>query len=153
MEDNPRNNTGALLLDVPSGNKLFNTEGDEIGSLSHVVIDLNTGCALYAVVSMGAVLGMGGRLSAIPWQTIQMGPGENEYVLNVPAEKLKHGPSFDRRDWQKTVNHDWLNSLFTYYGYESPWGTERSVGHDTGPEAYPRSAGGPGDVGPTSTTS
>ncbi len=149
MENNPRKNSGALLLDVPSGNRVLNNDGNEIGSLSHMVIDLNTGCLLYAVISTGSVLGMGGKLSAVPWQTLRLGPEEGQYVLDVPVDKLKLGPVFDRRNWQQTVNRDWLKSLFTYYGYQSPWETQQAVAQGAGPEVYPRQAGGSGDVGPT----
>lgn len=156
MGENLHNVPAALLLDVPSGNRLYNTDGDEIGSLSHVVLDLNNGCALYAVVSTGAVLGMGGRLSPIPWQMLQMGPEENHFILNVDPEKLKLGPAFDRKDWQQTINEDWLNSLFTYYGYRRSGGVgaamNREMEPQAGPDVYPRSAEGPEDAGPTRTT-
>jgi sporulation protein YlmC with PRC-barrel domain len=53
------------------GTKVKSSQGDEIGVIKDVVIDRNSGCMAYTVLSAegggGTASGGGGKLVAVPW--------------------------------------------------------------------------------------
>jgi sporulation protein YlmC with PRC-barrel domain len=49
------------------GDAVVNSQVDELGKVSDIMIDVRSGRIAYAVLSFGGVLGVGGKLFAIPW--------------------------------------------------------------------------------------
>ena len=85
--------------------KARNPEGESIGDISDVVIDRDTGCIAYAVLSYGGILGFGEKHFAIPWEAVHASPGEKVAVVDTDKRILDaaHGFSRDRMpregDW------------------------------------------------------
>src|SRR5687767_5024307 len=48
-----------------TGDPIYNTAGEKLGKVEELMIDVVTGRVAYAVLSFGAVLGVGGKLFAI----------------------------------------------------------------------------------------
>lgn len=49
------------------GDDVRNTSGDDLGTITDLMIDLTDGAVRYAVLSFGGVLGMGDKLFAVPF--------------------------------------------------------------------------------------
>ena len=96
-------------------------QGDSIGEVKEVVIDPNTGRVAYAVVSFGGFLGMGEKLFAIPFKALQYNWTENEYVLDVPRERLEEAPGFDDDNWPMMADEQWNRDVHTYYALPPYW--------------------------------
>jgi len=54
------------------GNDVYNSAGEELGSIKDIMIDVPRGRVAYAVLSRGGVLGIGDKLFAIPWGALTL---------------------------------------------------------------------------------
>ena len=98
------------------GKDVRNAQGEDLGDIKDLVIDLNNGRIQYVVLSFGGFLGLGDKLFAYPIRAFKPAADHDELVLNVPKEKLKHAPGFDSKsspDWDKA---DYRNQVDRYFG-------------------------------------
>lgn len=49
------------------GDKVVTADGEHVGKISDIMLDVRSGRIAYAVLSEGGFLGMGATLHAIPW--------------------------------------------------------------------------------------
>lgn len=103
------------------GNDVRNRTGDDLGKIEEIMIDTTTGRVSYAVLSFGGFLGLGDKLFAIPWQSLQLDPEDHSFILDVDKETLENAPGFDKDDWPETDDRKWLESVYTYYGHDPYW--------------------------------
>jgi len=103
------------------GDNVRNNEGEDLGKLEEIMIDLDEGRVAYAVLSFGGFLGMGNKLFAIPWEALTVDTENEEIVLNVQKDVLEDAPGFDKDNWPDTTNRNWLVEVYTYYGYDPYW--------------------------------
>ena len=52
------------------GTTVYNRNGDNIGSINHLMIDKVRGQVEYAVMSTGGFLGIGENYSPVPWDSL-----------------------------------------------------------------------------------
>jgi len=81
------------------GSSVANSQGDTLGKIDDLVIDPTTGRIIYAALSHGSVLGLGGKLFAVSWEALTLQPDGKTFVLNVPKETLDSAPGFDKNHW------------------------------------------------------
>ena len=98
---------------------LENNEGENLGSIDNLMINLQTGLVEYAVVEFGSFLGMGGKLFAIPFKELRVNPGKKVFVFNRDKDYLKKSPGFDKTHWPDTNDH-YFDYVDNYYGTENP---------------------------------
>lgn len=103
------------------GDNVRNMQGEDLGKLEEIMIDLDEGRVAYAVLSFGGFLGMGDKLFAIPWEALSVDTENHELVLNVQRELLENAPGFDKDHWPKTGDRQWLVDVYSYYGYDPYW--------------------------------
>jgi sporulation protein YlmC with PRC-barrel domain len=77
--------TPGVLLSTATllGSEVRNPQGEDIGDLNHLLIDPHTGRIMYAVITMGAILGMGGETVQVPWETLQVARDGRTFVLHA----------------------------------------------------------------------
>jgi sporulation protein YlmC with PRC-barrel domain len=94
------------ILPVSSlvGDRVVNLEGEDLGKIEEVMLDLERGTVAYAVLSFGGVLGFGDKLFAIPWEALQVDEGNNQVLLNVSKGELKEADGFDKYQWPDTAD-------------------------------------------------
>ena len=62
--------SGSLIAaEKVNGTSVYNTAGDKLGSIDDIMLDKNSGRAIYAVMSFGGFLGMGEKFHPLPWST------------------------------------------------------------------------------------
>jgi sporulation protein YlmC with PRC-barrel domain len=103
------------------GTQVVNTQGENLGRLEELMLNLNNGRVDYAVVSFGGILGIGDKLFAVPWQALQVDQSNEQIIMNVTREKLEKAPGFDKDNWPQSYKHDWLVEVHDYYGF--PYGS------------------------------
>ena len=86
----------AFMVEKIIGSKVLNMKGEELGVIKDIVIDIDTGRALYAVMDFGSFLGMGGKLFPVPWQSLASLPSEGIFFLDISKEKLEKAPGYDK---------------------------------------------------------
>jgi sporulation protein YlmC with PRC-barrel domain len=75
------------------GSKVKNLQGEKVGTVQHLLINPRTGLVLYAVVSMGGLLGMGEETLIVPWQALEVARDDNALVLNISQQWLQQTPA------------------------------------------------------------
>lgn len=110
-----------LSASTLTGDEIRNPEGETLGKLEEIMLDVDDGCVSYAVLSFGGILGIGNKLFAIPWEALTLRPEEHAFVVNIDKETLENAPGFDKDNWPKTVDREWLTGVYDYYGYEPYW--------------------------------
>jgi len=87
--------------------KVKNKANEDLGKIDDFVMHLDSGKIAYAVLSFGGVLGIGNKLFAVPWNVLSMKMDSREFILDVPKERLKNAPGFDKDNWPDMANPDW----------------------------------------------
>ena len=79
--------------------KVVNLEGQDIGQIEELMIDVTTGRVAYAVLAFGGFLGIGNKYFALPWSAITVDEARKRFVVNVTKESLGNMPGFDKAHW------------------------------------------------------
>ncbi|MDG6257425.1 MAG: PRC-barrel domain-containing protein [Methanomicrobiaceae archaeon] len=108
-----------------AGSSVRNPQGDEIGSIKDVMIDINDGCIACTALSFSGFMGLGEKIYAVPWEALEYNASDNAFILNVPIERLEKGPCFEGETWPKTADREWLAGMYTHFGVNPPW--ERGI--------------------------
>lgn len=98
------------------GDTVRNLQGEDLGDIEELMINLHDGCIAYAVLSFGGIAGIGDKLFAIPWKALQLRPEEHAFVLDIRKEKLENAPGFDKDNWPNMADIDWANRVNNFYG-------------------------------------
>ena len=104
-----------------NGDYVKNTDGERLGHIEDLMIDLDSGQIAYVVLSFGGFLGIGNKLFAIPWQAFQLDAENKEFFLNVSEAKLKNAPGFDKDNWPDMTSREWGQTIYDYYEYTPHW--------------------------------
>jgi sporulation protein YlmC with PRC-barrel domain len=104
---------------------VYNTENEKLGKIEDLVIDSSSGKIRYGVLSFGGFLGMGEKLFAVPWASLQMAPKstassagtvrEDYYVLDVSKDALKNAPGFDKKSWPDFADPNFTAKIEAFY--------------------------------------
>jgi len=102
-----------------TGENVYNLKDESIGDIKDLMIDLNNAEVVYAVLSFGGFLGIGNKLFAIPLQALQFSGKDDKIRLDVSKEKLENAPSFDKDNWPKTGDDEFVDSVYSHYNVKS----------------------------------
>jgi hypothetical protein len=115
----PTKPTRLLYASAAIDDRVRNPAGEPLGQVKEFAIDLETGRIAYAVLAFGGLLGVGRKLFAIPWQALTLDEDRNEFILDVDREMLEDAPGFDRDEWPATPDREFVEQVYSYYGYEA----------------------------------
>jgi sporulation protein YlmC with PRC-barrel domain len=104
-----------------TGNRVINRDGEDLGKIENLMIDLENGRIAYAVLSFGGFLGLGDKLFAIPWETLALDTAQNRFVLGISRELLEKAPGFDKNNWPDMSDPAWGVRLYSFYGRKPYW--------------------------------
>jgi sporulation protein YlmC with PRC-barrel domain len=113
----PRVMTASTL----EGDDIVNRQGDKLGELEEIMLDVTSGRIAYAVLSTGGFLGLGDKLFAIPWSALTMDPENKCFILDVDKERLKQAPGFDKDHWPTMADQTWARQIHSYYRAQPYW--------------------------------
>jgi uncharacterized protein (TIGR02271 family) len=116
-------------LDALTGATVYDNDGDKIGSVGQVFIDPATGGAAWLTVRTG-LFGTGESFVPASEATFD---GSDDVRVGYTKDFVKDAP---RVDSDGELSDSDTDTLYTYYGFGSPTGTDtRGAGHDTsGPD-------------------
>lgn len=117
----PEERAGVLSASTMMGDSVRNPQGEDLGKVEDLVVDLDAGCIAYAVLSFGRYLGRRDKHFAVPWEALRIAPHERRVVLDISKERLENAPGFAKDNWPKTVDREWLRGVYAYYGYTPYW--------------------------------
>jgi hypothetical protein len=103
------------------GNPVKNDSEENLGTIEDFMLDLRTGKVAYAILSFGGFLGMGDKLFAVPWKAMTVDMIDHVFRLNVPKERLKQAPGFDKDNWPDIGDMTWQQRVFGFYNGSPYW--------------------------------
>jgi sporulation protein YlmC with PRC-barrel domain len=98
------------------GDDVMNRQGDNLGDIKEIMIDMQSGQVAYAVLSFGGVMGIGEKLFAVPWQALQLDTANKCFTLDVSKDQLQNAPGFDKDAWPDMQDVGWQQQVSSFYG-------------------------------------
>lgn len=94
------------------GTNVQTSEGDAIGEVKDVIVDKN-GQVTHAVISHGGTMGVGAKLTAVPWSVVgSMMQGDR---LVMDQASLERAPSFSDGEWPNMTTSTWSSDADSYW--------------------------------------
>lgn len=98
-----------------TGNSVHNGQGEDLGNIEDLMVDLSSGEVNYAVLSFGGFLGIGDKLFAVPLQAMRLDTQNKAFVLDESKERLENAPGFDKDNWPDAADNEWQQQVRSYY--------------------------------------
>jgi hypothetical protein len=103
------------------GTSVKNPQGEDLGEIKTLMLDLAHGRIAYAVLSFGGVMGLGDRLFAIPWSALTIDSEDEKFILDAPKERLKAAKGFDKDNWPDFADPAFHETTYKHYGQAPYW--------------------------------
>jgi len=103
------------------GMNVRNKQGETLGRIDDLVIDMKTGDVRYAALGVGGVAGIGSKLFAVPWSSMTFVFGEpsnkndRHFVLDMSQDDFNRSPGFDSSHWPNVADPKWAASVDKHY--------------------------------------
>jgi len=76
--------------------KVQNPEGENIGDITDIAVDRDSGCIAYAMLAHGGILGFGEKHFAIPWEAVRVRSREKIAIVDTDKKTLDNASGFTR---------------------------------------------------------
>jgi sporulation protein YlmC with PRC-barrel domain len=113
-----RRTLGALSL---IHDRVVNLDGQDIGRIEELMIDVTTGRVAYAVLSFGGFMGIRNKLFALPWSSLTVDETKKRFVVNVTRESLDSMPGFDKDNWPDLGDLEYAQGVYRQWGATPYW--------------------------------
>jgi sporulation protein YlmC with PRC-barrel domain len=121
-QTNPENKFRRVLAaSTLAGDRVRNSEGEDLGKISDIMIDIERGRVAYAVLSFGGVMGIGDKLFAVPWAALALDEDEKCFLLEIEKGSLEAAPGFDKDNWPDMADIVWGSKIYRFYGATPYW--------------------------------
>lgn len=87
------------------GDKVYNLEGEHMGAIEDIMIDIHSGKIEYVVIEFGGFLTIGEKYFAIPFRLLHVDTEKKGFIFNQSKEMLEKAPGFDMSHWPETNFH------------------------------------------------
>lgn len=113
----PRLMTASTL----EGNRVVNRQGETLGEITEIMLDVPRGRIAYAVMSAGGFLGVGDKLFALPFSALTLDTDRKCFILDAAKEKIESAPGFDKDRWPDSADLTWQRDVHGHYGRTPYW--------------------------------
>jgi sporulation protein YlmC with PRC-barrel domain len=103
------------------GYRVKSPQGEDLGKLEEIMIDMEAKRIAYAIVSFGGFLDLGDKWVPVPWEALTFKPDEKLLILQIEKEKLQKAPNFEKATLPELANRQWGVVIHAYYGYPPYW--------------------------------
>lgn len=98
-----------------AGMAVRDAEGDAVGDIKDVTLDLKTGRVVYAVLDPDGTPGFGRRYIAVLPHNLSLTAAGGTLVLNVGKQQLGAAPSFDPARWPSADDQTFVTQVSQYW--------------------------------------
>lgn len=103
------------------GMEIVDNEGEVVGELSDILLDLRRNHIGYAVVALRHARGDGERMVAIPWNALFQDEDASHFVINAPRERIEEAPLLPSDLAAKGLDGDVAVFAHSYFGTRPYW--------------------------------
>lgn len=104
-----------------AGDKVVNRDGENLGDIKDLMIDVDQNRVAYAVLEFGGFLGLGSKLFAVPLSAMEIDPENHRFIFDQDQESLKTAPGFDKDHWPNFSDRVWGSEVHSHYGVRPYW--------------------------------
>jgi hypothetical protein len=104
------------------GTKVYNKAGEKLGTIHSVMINKTSGHVVYALLSFGSFLGLGGNVYPVPWPMLDYDPDRDGYVVELTREQIENAPSLRLDEADRPHQRSEEELVYAYYGQVPHWG-------------------------------
>ena len=119
----------AFMVEKIIGSKVINLKGETLGKIENLVVDIDTGRIVYAILDFGGFLGIGSKLFPVPWESLAALPLEGIFFLNQSKEQIEKAPAFEKKNLPDMGDVHWGAGILKHYGVP---GHEQRYGYGYG---------------------
>jgi sporulation protein YlmC with PRC-barrel domain len=118
-----RDHTSPKVLSASTicGDAVVNADGEDLGQIEELMVDLDNGRIAYAVLSFSGFLGIGDKLFAIPFDALRLDAENQRFVLDLPRERLEQAPGFEKGRWPDFADERFGQQVYGYYDVQTYW--------------------------------
>jgi sporulation protein YlmC with PRC-barrel domain len=124
-EDNASPGPAIMAVDTLEGDRVVDRDGQSLGAIDDIVVDVERGIIAYAVMSCGGDRAAGEKLCAIPWSALTLDADRHCFVFDGARERLASAPAFGHDMWPAMADAAWAIGLHAWYGVPPYWAPER----------------------------
>ncbi len=120
-KDHPGPGPHVMAASTLTRDKVVNPQGETLGDLQEIMLDVPRGRVAYAVLSAGGFLGLGEKYFAIPWGALTLDVESKRFILDIDRERLTNAPGFDKNNWPSAADETWNREVHSYYNTRPYW--------------------------------
>jgi len=109
------------------GKNVENSQGENLGEIKDLIVDIGTQRVRYAVLASGGTLGLGDKLFAYPISAFKPQADGDKLVLNIDKDKLKDAPGFDKGKWPEWTDNRYRGQVDRYFKTDTAKAAPRSA--------------------------
>ena len=114
----PRLMTASTL----EGDDVMNRQGETLGEIKEIMIDVPRGRVAYAVMASQGFLGAGRKFFALPWAALTLDPEHKCFLMDADKQRFENAPGFDKDHWPSSADFDVLQEqIHSYWGVRRYW--------------------------------
>lgn len=103
------------------GRSLTDSKGREAGRIHAIVLDLDQGAAIYALVGTGGALDFGDAFVPVPFSVMKVAR-DGTVRMTVEADALNKSPRLDEAQFSRLNAHDRMKEIYGRYAVPLPSG-------------------------------
>jgi sporulation protein YlmC with PRC-barrel domain len=113
----PRSTHPTISANRVEGTAVYNQAGERIGKINDLMIEKVSGQVTSAIMTFGAVLGVGGDRYPLPWSLLTYDTDLNGYVID--ERRLKGAPSASGDSADGDL--PWREAVYSYWAVAPYW--------------------------------
>lgn len=125
---NPQSQAQAMRSNITAdelrGMTVLDQSGKDIGKISDVMVDNDTGQVSFVILAKGGVIGIGASKHAVPIRALNVNADKKQATLNVDESLLANAPTQPA----SMSNKDFELQLEQHYGIAPAWKPEQHEG-------------------------
>jgi sporulation protein YlmC with PRC-barrel domain len=98
---------------------IFSRDGQKLGKVSELMVNLASGRVEFAVVSFGGFLGLGQKYHPLPFSLLDFREDKGGYVVSAEPALIDGSPAY-RVDDAPLFDGAYGDRLYSYYGLRRP---------------------------------
>jgi sporulation protein YlmC with PRC-barrel domain len=131
---------GLVAASTLIGDRVLKPEGEELGNIEEIMVDIKSGQIAYAVLSFSGFPGIRNKRFPVPWNALQIDTGEQAFTLDIDRSTLEGAPDFDKENWPDMADPAFGRVVHKHYGTTPYWErTASSPGNSTQGKHLPAS--------------
>jgi len=87
------------------GDKVFNDEGENLGKVADIMLNIEDGSIEYMIIAFGGFIGVNQKYFAVPFEALTLDTESRSFIFGGSRSAFENHPGFDRNHWPESNFH------------------------------------------------